>query len=186
MPKNNVATTLRTANLLGALAGEVSDRLQRMLQQHPNQTDSAAAALNLIGQEDGLSNIALSQNLQLSHTATVRLVSKLKAEGLVRIGEAQDKRAVAIRITASGRKKVRNMLVERTQVLTDIVGALSTDEQRQLDDLVSKMLPPLVTDVAQGNYICRLCNHEACLPPCCPVNATCEYLATSALSESRT
>ena len=51
---------LRTANLLGALAGAVSDLLERRDKSHPNQTDSATAALNLIGFYEGCSNGALS------------------------------------------------------------------------------------------------------------------------------
>ena len=46
-------TRLRTANLLGALAGEVVERMERPLKRHPNQTDSAAAALNVLGFWEG-------------------------------------------------------------------------------------------------------------------------------------
>jgi len=46
-------STLRTANLLGALAEEVSDRLNRLNKIHPNQTDSSSAALNVIALYEG-------------------------------------------------------------------------------------------------------------------------------------
>ena len=60
---------LRTANLLGALAGEVSERLDRLL-THPNQTDTSAAALALMSCYEGLSNAELAAGLGLSHPAS--------------------------------------------------------------------------------------------------------------------
>ena len=68
---------LRTANLLGALACEISERLDERLKNHPNESDSAAAALNVISFYAGCSNNALSRALKLSHTTTVRLIDKL-------------------------------------------------------------------------------------------------------------
>jgi MarR family transcriptional repressor of emrRAB len=47
---------LRTANLLGALACEIAERVDLMLKGHPNASDSAAAALNIIGFYEGCSN----------------------------------------------------------------------------------------------------------------------------------
>src|SRR5882724_4448772 len=79
---NDLMTKLRTANLLGALAGEIAGRLERHGRIHPNETSSAAAALNVIGFYEGCSNSALSRALGLSHPATVRLVDKLEAAGL--------------------------------------------------------------------------------------------------------
>src|SRR5579872_3927451 len=98
---------LRTANLLGALAGELVARLARQGKAHPNETDSAAAALTVIGFYEGCSNGALSHALGLSHTATVRLVDKLEAAGLVVSKPGADRRSVALRLTASGRQRGR-------------------------------------------------------------------------------
>jgi MarR family transcriptional regulator, negative regulator of the multidrug operon emrRAB len=167
----------RVANLLAALACEVSDRLQRLLQQHPNQTDSASAALNVIAGGKGLSNSALSQVLQLSHPATVRLVAKLKDDGLVEIGDAADKRAIAIRITPAGRQKIRSLLDERGRALNELVNVLSSSEQQQLEKLVAKMLTSLAAEASHGHYICRLCDHDLCPPPRCPVNLACQHLS---------
>ena len=95
-------TTLRTANLLGALAGQIDHLLIGQLRQHPNQTDSSAAALNVLGFYEGCSNLRLSQALHLSHTATVRIVDKLEHEGLVERHVGQDKRSVALFLTELG------------------------------------------------------------------------------------
>ena len=90
---------LRTANLLGALAGAIAERQERHGKAHPNETSSAAAALNVIGFYEGCSNGELAEALGLSHTATVRLVDKLEAGGLVISATGADRRAVALRLT---------------------------------------------------------------------------------------
>jgi len=91
-----MAKKLRTANLLGALACEIAERLDERLKKHPNESDSAAAALNVISFYEGCSNNALSRALKLSHTTTVRLIDKLAAQGLVERRQAADRRAVSL------------------------------------------------------------------------------------------
>jgi MarR family transcriptional regulator, negative regulator of the multidrug operon emrRAB len=174
MSNRTSSTQRRTANLLGALAGEISDRLIRMHQEHPNQTDSSIAALNLIAASEGLSNAALSVALKLSHPATVRLVAKLKDDGLIEVKDALDKRAVAIYISSAGRQRIKRMHADRGRVLSDALRALSPDEQHQLQALLEKMLPPLVTDAKRGEYICRLCDYDSCPETKCPVHIACE------------
>src|SRR5216110_1270529 len=104
---------LRTANLLGALSGEVAERLERRLKRHPNQTDSAAAALNVLAFWEGASNAELAKVLRLSHPATVRLVDRLEAEGLVEARPGRDRRAVALHLTGPGREHIKGVLTDR-------------------------------------------------------------------------
>jgi MarR family transcriptional repressor of emrRAB len=173
----HIVSTLRTANLLGALAGEVSNRLERLLKHHPNQTDSAAAALNTIALYEGCSNTQLSRTLRLSHPATVRLVDKLEAEGAVERRDADDKRAVALYLTRRGRARAKDLLVSRCEALRDIVNPLSIREREQLSRLLEKLLRPLVTIPQDGDYICRLCDSVACPPNNCPVHQAAVTLA---------
>ncbi len=170
-------STLRTANLLGALSGEVADRLERMIKRHPNQTDSVAAALNVIAFYEGCSNSQLSRTLRLSHPATVRLVDKLEADGCVERRDTKDKRAVALYLTKRGRARAKDVLVSRCNALRDIVAPLSTREQEQLSTLLEKLLMPLVRTEQDGDYICRLCDSVACPPDACPVHQAAISLA---------
>jgi MarR family transcriptional repressor of emrRAB len=163
-------STLRTANLLGALSGEVSDRLNRLTKLHPNQTDSSPAALNIIALYEGCSNNELSRALRLSHPATVRLIDKLEMEGAVERRETRDKRAVALHLTRKGRTRAKEILVSRCDALRDIVGHLSRREQEQLSALLEKLLRPLVKTEQDGDHICRLCDTVACPPDDCPVH----------------
>jgi len=163
-------STLITANLLGALAEEVSDRLNRLNKIHPNQTDSSSAALNVIALYEGCSNNELSRALQLSHPATVRLIDKLEIEGAVERRETKDKRAVALHLTRKGRGRAKEILVSRCAALRDIVAQLSRRDQEQLSTLLEKLLRPLVKTEQDGDHICRLCDTVACPPDSCPVH----------------
>jgi MarR family transcriptional regulator, negative regulator of the multidrug operon emrRAB len=161
---------LRTANLLGALATEIAGRLERHGRHHPNETSSAAAALNVIGFYEGCSNGALSRALGLSHTATVRLVDKLEAADLVVSEPGADKRAVALRLTELGRERARAAVHERCVLLGDVVDLLAPAQRQSLDEILEVLLRSMVEAAQDADHICRLCDSEACPPEKCPVH----------------
>jgi DNA-binding MarR family transcriptional regulator len=161
---------LRTANLLGALAGEIADSIERAGKLHPNETSSATAALNVIGFYEGCSNGALSQALGLSHTATVRLVDKLELSGLVRSERGEDKRAVALRLTKLGRERARAAIHDRCLRLGDFIEVLTPRQRRQLDDIAEALLKSMVKAAQDADHICRLCDGTACPTRRCPVH----------------
>jgi DNA-binding MarR family transcriptional regulator len=162
---------LRTANLLGALSVAVGDRLEEELKSHPNQNDSASAALNLIGFYEGCTNGALSAALGLSHTTTVRLLDRLEAQGLVERRPAEtDQRAVALYLTRKGRARLREILTTRCAALCDVMASLSVSEERQLGHLLEKILRTLTKTAADADQICRLCDETVCPARTCPVH----------------
>ncbi len=163
-------TKLRTANLLGALAGVVVGRLEVLPKSHPNQTDSSKAALHLIALFEGCSNLVLSQALKLSHPATVRLVDKLEAAGLVESRQGADRRAVALHLTPAGRERVRAVLEERCLALEAIVDLLSPEQRGQLDGIAETLLRALTATPLEAAHICRLCDEIVCPPDRCPVH----------------
>lgn len=169
-------TKLRTANLLGALAGEVNERLVRRLKRHPNETDSSAAALNVLSFWDGCSNAELAKMLQLSHPATVRLVDKLEAEGLVTSGRGQDRRAVALSLTAAGQARARAILTDRCAALGEVIDVLAPAEQAELERLLEKLLRGVTTGGWHAGHICRLCDSIVCPEDRCPVHQQAEVL----------
>jgi MarR family transcriptional regulator, negative regulator of the multidrug operon emrRAB len=170
---------LRTANLLGALAGEVANRIERQGKVHPNETNSAAAALNVIGFYEGCSNGALSRALGLSHTATVRLVDKLELAGFVLSEIGTDKRSVALRLTDLGRERTRIVIRERCMRLADVIDVLTAQQRRQLDDIAETLLKSMVTAARDADHICRLCDDAACSPARCPVHQKATALETA-------
>jgi MarR family transcriptional regulator, negative regulator of the multidrug operon emrRAB len=169
---------LRTANLLGALAGEVAHRLDGQLKTHPNQTNSSAAALNVIAYYEGCTNARLAKALQLSHPAAVRLVDKLEAQGLAESRDAADGRAVSLYLTEAGKARARAILEERCVTLSELIEVLSGEEEAQLVHCLEKILANLTESPDHADYICRLCDDIACPPQRCPVHLAAIHGAT--------
>jgi MarR family transcriptional repressor of emrRAB len=163
-------TRLRTANMLAAFAGEVSERAQATLKTHPNQTDSASAALNIMGFWEGITNTQLARALKLSHTATVRLVDKLEAQGFVEARKGADKRATHLHITPAGRKAVLPALVARCAAVKDYLRVLTAAEEKQFAELLEKLMRPLGKDAFGVSHFCRLCEFTACPGDQCPMH----------------
>jgi len=168
---------LRTANLLAAFSGEVTERAGTTLKSHPNQTDSAVAALNVVGFWEGITNAKLAQVLKLSHTATVRLVDKLEAQGLVQAREGKDKRATHLHLTPAGRKRVQSALVARCAAVKGYLDVLTAAEEKQLAHLLEKLMRPLAKDAYGVSHFCRLCEVTACPGEQCPMHANMESWA---------
>ncbi|HEX5183351.1 MAG TPA: MarR family transcriptional regulator [Allosphingosinicella sp.] len=164
-------TRLRTANMLAAFAGDVSERANAMLKSHPNQTDSAFAALNIMSFWEGITNAQLAKALKLSHTATVRLVDKLEARGFVQARRGEDKRATHLFLTDTGRGAAEPMLVARCAAMTPYLDVLSVDEEKQLSTLLEKLMRPLAKDAYGVSHFCRLCDFSACPEDQCPMHA---------------
>ena len=101
--------TGRLSNLLGAWALAVSDRVGAAAAAAAGRGGQAPAALVALHQFAGGSTIEeLRQVLGLSHSAAVRLIDSLVADGHVaRHQAADDRRSVALILTASGRTTAR-------------------------------------------------------------------------------
>jgi MarR family transcriptional repressor of emrRAB len=168
--KASRSATMRTANLLGALALELMERVERLSKRHPNETSSSMAALNVIGFYEGCSNNALSQALGLSHTAAVRLVDKLEASGLVASETGVDRRSVALKLTPSGRERAQELVSKRCRHLCGMLDILSEDDQRHLARISEILLKSLVDAASDADHICRLCDETSCPPDQCPVH----------------
>jgi DNA-binding MarR family transcriptional regulator len=163
---------MRTANLLAAFAGEVTERVGDELKTHPNQTDSAIAALNVMSFWDGITNAELASALRLSHTATVRLVDKLESQGMVEAREGKDRRATYLHLTAVGKKAATPMLAARCSAVEPYLSVLSASEEAQLTRLLEKLIRPLATDDLTVSHFCRLCNFDVCPDELCPMHAS--------------
>lgn len=162
---------LRTANLLAALAGEISERVSDALRNHPNQTDSAVAALNIMSFWDGITNSELAKALRLSHTATVRLVDKLESQGLVEARDGKDLRATYLYLTAAGKKSVQPALTARCVAVDGYLDGLAPAEEKQLTALLEKLIRPLAIDDFAVSHFCRLCDFTACPDDKCPMHS---------------
>jgi MarR family transcriptional regulator, negative regulator of the multidrug operon emrRAB len=176
-PGRRSGPTTRTANMVGALALAVTDRLLAAVRFHSNQTDTAAAALHLIDGLPGCTNGQLSQALDLSHPATVRLVDRLEDVGLVAADTGADRRTTTLHLTTAGRKLVSSLQQRRKDVLLHIVSVLTPAERAQLDVVAQLLLKALPHSPMEAATICRLCDERDCPPQECPVHCAAIELA---------
>ena len=78
------AEELRLENIVGALSLAMVDKMEQAFAAETGRGPSAVAAITQIGLEPGLSIERLRRIIALSHSAAVRLIDQLAAEGLVR------------------------------------------------------------------------------------------------------
>jgi DNA-binding MarR family transcriptional regulator len=153
----------RAANVLGALAVALVDRLSEATGDAAGHSPSAAAALSALHHFlDGPSIDLLRQVLGLTSSGTVRLIDRLETEGCVTRRPGLDGRSVAISLTPSGRRAAARVTAARGRVLEHSLEALSPTERETLDKLSSKVLVGLMRGPGATRWICRLCDSRAC------------------------
>jgi DNA-binding MarR family transcriptional regulator len=157
----------RLANLLGAAALAVSDRMLADVRDTGRVSASGAAALVVLAHEPGLGATELGRRVGLSQPATARMVDTLAAAGLVRRGSGQG-RTVPVTLTSSGVEMVREILAARTAGLGPVLAGLDRGERRALAGLLEKLLARLYGQVGNSELLCRLCDRA-----CCTRRATC-------------
>lgn len=159
------------ANLLGALALAVGDAERAAVEQVAGLPASGAAALLALAVEPGQDIAALAAIAGVTHSAMVRLVARLEAEGLVARAAAEgDRRRARLFLTPEGEARRRAALEARAAALRAALAPLGAEGEGALRRAVSSILVGLTTSDAEGDRICRLCDEEACGPEC-PVEA---------------
>jgi DNA-binding MarR family transcriptional regulator len=150
--------SVRDANLLGALALALADRLATGA-----ASGSAAEALvTLSGRRAGTSIDAMARITGLSHSGAVRLVDRLAATELVERRRGADQRSTALYLTPSGRRAARRVLAEREASMQSVLTLLTVGQQRELSDLAAAILAQLGAEPDAERRLCRLCDLEAC------------------------
>lgn len=165
----NTMSIERTANLLGALALVLTDRMTEEIEIRAEHGAAAPAALVSVGVDPGLSVGALAQTIGLTHSATVRLVDRLAGDGLLERRDGLDGRSVRLHLTRRGSVRRRTILNGRHQILSETLAALPTSDQSALTVLVETLLGAITRDRQQADHICRLCDEDTCPEAICPV-----------------
>ena len=162
---------LRLENIVGAMSLAMVDKMEQAFAAETGRGPSAVAALMQIGVEPGLSIERLRRIIALSHSASVRLVDQLVAEGLVRreASAGSDKRARAIYLTEQGETLFETARAARRRFTEAALSRLSGEERRALDGIVAKMFPALVGPGDDDDVVCRLCDETVCPTERCPV-----------------
>lgn len=100
----------------------------------------------------------------LTHSATVRLIDRLEADGLLhrrrRVG-----REVLVEITPAGRRRADGLQDRRLAVSSGFLASLSAEEQVLLDRLVDRMMRDHTARGYDRRRLCRMCARTQC--NCC-------------------
>lgn len=161
----------RLENLLGALVTSVGDDLRVVTEAAAGHGASGPAALATLLRRPGQSVETLRARLGLSHSATVRVVDRLVADGLAVRRPARDVRSVAVSLTAKGRRRALRVHQRRRSALSRAVAGLSAGEERELERLLDRLLRTQALLHEDPRSICRLCEVQVCPLRRCPVPA---------------
>jgi DNA-binding MarR family transcriptional regulator len=151
------------ANVLGALALVLHDRMSAAVSEAAGQPENGAAALSMLSNFLAQPRVGLlHQALGLTPSGAVRMIDKLEADGHVRRGPGGDGRSTSVSLTAGGRRAARRVTDARLSVLDEALSVLSDDERAVLDELAGRMLVGLMREPGATRWMCRLCNSQAC------------------------
>jgi DNA-binding MarR family transcriptional regulator len=152
-----------SANVLGALALRLHDRMSAAVAEAAGEPESGATTLSWLANFAAQPQVGLlNRMLGLTPSGAVRLVDRLEADGHLRRGPGPDGRSTTVRLTARGRRTARRAAAARLAVLMDALSVLSDAERETLDQLVGKVLVGLKRDRGATRFMCRLCDATAC------------------------
>jgi DNA-binding MarR family transcriptional regulator len=166
---HTVAVRERAANLLGAFAVALGGRVERAAEAASGRSGARAAALTTLAQWPGGTIEQLRHALGLSHSATVRVIDGLVADGLAARQPLGGGPAVRPVLTVAGAALARDVLRARRDVTVAALAVLSDDEVAALNRALEVLLDTITVDPCTGDWVCRLCELAACPQERCPV-----------------
>jgi DNA-binding MarR family transcriptional regulator len=165
------SSTPRSANLVGAFALAVFDRMAGAIDECDGSFGSSAAALLLIHHGHVGRIDDLREPLGLTQTGVVRLVDRIAHLELAkRVSHAGgDLRLVGVELTPKGSQMVARILAAREQAVARLLGSLTPAEIDQLTGICEKSLAHVAGVAAAPGRLCRYCDEDACDLSRCPV-----------------
>jgi len=159
-----------TANILGALALLIQDRVEGIWQSTLDLSPMAAAALVQIDNEPGSSIELVAGRIGLTHSATVRVIDKLVERGLVEKDRARrDARAQSLKLSKTGKRLVQQLHAARNQVTDGLLAGLDSGQRAALEAAISAILHHAVEPGREADLTCRVCDDRRCTPDICPI-----------------
>lgn len=162
----------RLANLLGAVATGLTDRMQDAAHDTAqlDGSDPAALIALLDFTPDGTVQ-ALSQICGLTHSGGVRLVNRLAAAEYVERRPGRDARSVTVTLTPAGRAVAHELRAARHAAIAATMNDLTTIQRGEVTKACAALISALTahrlarrTDGKSpaGGALCRLCDFGAC------------------------
>lgn len=162
----------RLANLLGATALGLADRLTQAAAEAAGASGSGAAALVTLRTADGIGGTELARRIGLSQSACTRMLDQLAAQGYVRRAPMRG-RVVAVHLTPEGVTAADAAQRARSATVGEVLDALAPDRRDALRQALEPLLAALYGRVGSDDVLCRLCDRAACVADdqVCPVGA---------------
>ena len=154
------ATFDRGANLLGALALRIGDRIRAAVATETSQSATALSAIHNFLEAPRVDQLA--QVLGLSSSGTVRLIDGLAAKGLVARRRGSDGRESVVALTSAARRTAQAVTRAQAATLAEALSPLSKAERAAFERVVEKILIELVRGPRGHGWMCRLCDTAAC------------------------
>ncbi|MGF6871040.1 DNA-binding MarR family transcriptional regulator [Paraburkholderia sp. MM5477-R1] len=118
-----------------------------------NMTSIQLGALQIIADMPGIDQISLSQATDVDRTSIMRVIERLKSEGLVtKEANAEDRRVSSISITDAGRERI-DQLIEGADASQACLLAPLTPNERQ--EFMRMMMKLVLAHSATGNPAVR-------------------------------
>jgi len=174
MPQSSIS---RNANLVGAFAVAVVDRMADAVEESGGTFGSSAAAVLLIHHGHVRRIDDLRTPLGLSQAGAVRLVDRLEASGLARRAThtGEDRRAVGVELTAQGSRLAKRLLVAREHAVSSLLESLSPAEVERLARACERSLASAAESAPSHARLCRYCDEYACDLSRCPVETSASH-----------
>lgn len=155
-------------NWVGALAVDAASAQRTATAAAGPQ--SRVAALLTLREFPGAVVGELAAILDLTHSATVRVLDGLVADGLAaRARQGTDARRVATTLTAEGRRTADRLQHARLRALDRLLDPLTPGQRAQFADLLDAVLHGNKRDRATARRTCRFCAHRVCAGAACPI-----------------
>jgi MarR family transcriptional repressor of emrRAB len=159
-----------TANILGALAVLIQDRVESAWQSDLDLSPMAAAALVQIDGEPGCPIELVAGRIGLTHSATVRVIDKLAERGLVEKDRARkDARAQSLTLSKAGKRVAQQLHAARNRVTDDLLAGLDSAQRKAMEGAISAILHRTVEPGREADVTCRVCDDRRCSPDICPI-----------------
>jgi DNA-binding MarR family transcriptional regulator len=159
-----------TANILGALALLIQDRVESAWHAELDLSPMAAAALVQIDNEPGASIELIASHIGLTHSATVRVIDRLAERGLVEKDRARkDARAQSLRLSKAGKRTAERLHAARNRVTDGLLAGLDPVQRQALEGAISAILHRCVQPGREADVTCRVCDDRRCTPDICPI-----------------
>jgi DNA-binding MarR family transcriptional regulator len=159
----------RLSNLLRALGVALTDDLVAAVAGETGLALNEAACLNVVAHNDGCSVRLVSNTLGITHPGAVRVVDRLAAADLLERTTGPDRRTVALRLTAAGRRLWQQERTACGRRLDAMVDQLTAAQRDAAESAIETLLATLTTSALQAERVCRFCDESACPQHQCPV-----------------